>query len=69
MRKERFKNILKINWFIYSWKKRDRDDWYQIALEDKWYSVVDWGWNVSYSINIHELIWSLALDWIINRLF
>lgn len=69
MRTERFKNILKINWFIYSWKKRDRDDWYQIALEDKWYSTVDWDWNVSLSINTHELIWSLALDWIINRLF
>ncbi len=71
MRNERFKNILKINWFIHSWIEYNRDDWMQIIHNHHLseYEVINTIWDVVTLDNKDELIWYLALNWIINRLF
>lgn len=70
MKEERFKNIIKINWFIYKWKEYNRNDWIQILChKDEWYTIVYWDWYTFDVDNKSELIWYLALNGIINRLF
>lgn len=65
-----FRDILKINWFIYKAKEYKRDDWMQIISQrDDWYTVVFPDWNTLDIDNKAELIGSLAIHNIINRLY
>lgn len=68
--KEIFKNILKINWFKYEWRKYTRDDWIYIEVVSAWnYVIVDWEGEITECNSQWELIWWLALYGVINRLF
>ena len=69
MKQLMFKKIMKINGFYYSWKMYTRDDWYAISIEDWEYTLLDATWDFDDAKNKAELIWKLALHWIINRLF
>lgn len=70
MKNERFKNILKVNWFIYKSMEYNRDDWIQIiCYKDESYQVVYSNWDILDINNKCELLWTLAINWIINRLF
>jgi hypothetical protein len=60
--------IMEINWFDRVWNQYGRDDWIQVNnLSVK--NVVFWDGTVKDFNNEFELIWYLALRWIINRLF
>lgn len=66
------KEILKINWFAWDIELKWwlRSDWYLINKKDLEYIVSDWWFNLEkYCKNNEELIWYLAIKWIINRLF
>jgi hypothetical protein len=64
-----FREILKINWFTYKWREYNRDDWIQINSLDNMYEIVFWDWTVINADNKEQLIWTLAIHNIINRLF
>lgn len=68
--KEKLKNILNINWFKFKYWEYNRDDWILInCYQYGSYQIVFWDWNTIDINNQNELIWYLALHWIINRLF
>ena len=66
--KERFSNIMSINWFTFEWNQWNRDDWINIIIQDSEYVISNWIELESYSKNRAELIWNLVLYGIINRL-
>jgi hypothetical protein len=64
-----FREILKINWFTHKWKEYNRDDGIQILSAKDSYIIVFWNWTTIDVNNKEELIWTLAIHNIINRLF
>ena len=65
-----FREILKVNWFTYKTTEYNRDDWIQIiSHRDDWYTIVFWDWSTIDVDNKAELIGTLVIHNIINRLF
>lgn len=66
---ENFENILNVNWFKRVYWEYKRIDWIIIACYQFGdFSIVYPNWE---TINIKdkiELVWYLALNWLINRL-
>jgi hypothetical protein len=75
MENMRFANIMKINWFKFSWNKYYREDWIEIAYNEWEVEICYSCWMVTYwtekSLIDRKkfIIWELALSWAINRLF
>jgi hypothetical protein len=68
--KKEISGVLKINWFHKKWNIYDRDDWIQINILKNAIRMDDWDNepNLYEFKNKYEVIWFLALRWIINRL-
>lgn len=64
-----FREILKINWFTYKWREYNRNDWINILSTDSWYIISNWIHAELHCNSKEDLIWTLAIYNIINRLY
>lgn len=69
MKDDKYKNLMKLNWFKKEWNYYNRDDWLQINCSAWMWNLVYPDGMVVYCTTREQMVWELVLRNIINRFY